>query len=129
MKLTNESPTTVAEVMTVDLVALLPTDRVGRARDTLLAVGVHALPVMEGNDVLGIVTSADLIDDWPEGDPVSSIMTPTPTSIHVDASISEAAETMIGQRIHHLLVSDDREIIGILSSLDLLGALTTTDDQ
>lgn len=32
---------------------------------------------------------------------------------------------MLADRVHHLLVTDEREVIGILSSLDLLAALTT----
>jgi len=120
-----ESPQFVGDIMTVDLIALLPGDRVQRARDLLISVGIHALPVMEGNDVLGIVTSSDLIDDWPEDEVVSKIMTPVPTSIHVDASIGEAAELMVSKRMHHLLVSDSSEVIGILSSLDLVDALSS----
>jgi CBS domain-containing protein len=119
-----QPPKFVNDVMTVDLIALLPEDRVSRARDLLLSVGIHALPVMEGNDVLGIVTSTDLIDDWPEDDLVSAIMTPVPLSIHLDASVREAADLMIDSRIHHLLVKDEREVIGIISSLDLLDAVT-----
>ncbi|MDH3684108.1 MAG: CBS domain-containing protein [Acidimicrobiia bacterium] len=124
MKVSEETPQSVSDVMTADLVAVLPEDHVGRARDLMLSVGIHAIPVMEGNDVVGIVTSTDLIDDWPDEEPLTSILTPVPTSIHIDASIQEAAEVMISQRIHHLLVADDREVVGILSSFDLLGALT-----
>lgn len=111
--------------MTVDLIALVPGDRVGRARDLLLTLGIHALPVMDGNDALGIVTSTDLVDDWGEDESVTSIMTPAPTLIDVEASLSEAAELMVSHRIHHLLVSDSVEVVGILSSFDLLTALAT----
>ncbi|MGF1598019.1 MAG: HPP family protein [Acidimicrobiales bacterium] len=118
-----EAPTVVADLMTVDLTALIPTDRVGRARDLQIALGIHALPVMDGNDVIGIVTSSDLIDEWPDDDPVTSIMTPTPTMIEAEASVQEAAELMVAERIHHLMVTDETGVIGILSSFDLLSAL------
>lgn len=126
MKLSAETPQSVSDLMTADLVAVLPEDRVGRARDLMISVGIHAIPVMEGNDVVGIVTSTDLIDDWSDDEPLTTILTPVPTSIHVDASLREAADVMISQRIHHLLVADDREVVGILSSFDLLDAVTST---
>lgn len=124
MNVTEETPQSVSDVMTADMVAVLPEDRVGRARDLMISVGIHAVPVMEGNDVVGIVTSTDLIDDWSDDEPLTTVSTPVPTSIHADASIREAAELMISERIHHLLVADDREVVGILSSFDLLDALT-----
>ncbi len=126
MKDNRRLPDTLGDLVSVDLVAVMPHDRVGRARDLLLAVGVHALPVMEGDDVLGIVTSMDLVEEWPDGELVSTVMTPVPTTIHVEASIAEAAELMLSHRIHHLLVTDDIEVFGILSSLDLVRALTET---
>ncbi len=90
----------------------------------MLSMGIHAVPVMEGNDVLGIVTSTDLIDDWPDDEPLTTVMSPVPTEIPNDASVREAAELMLADRVHHLLVTDEREVIGILSSLDLLEAFT-----
>lgn len=124
MRRGERAPTSVADLMTEDLLAVLPGDPVGRARDIMLSVGVHAVLVMEGNDVLGIITSTDVIDTWPDSEPVTELMTATPTTIAAEASIREAAETMIARRTHHLLVSDGTEVVGILSSFDLLDALT-----
>jgi CBS domain-containing protein len=125
-------PATVADLMTEDLLSILPGDTVGRARDVMLSVGVHAVLVMDGNDVHGIVTSTDLLDSWPDREPVATVMTPTPVSISVQASVRKAAEVMIAGRTHHLLVSDEvdgePEVVGILSSLDLLDALTVDPD-
>lgn len=106
--------------MTEDLITVLATDRLTRARDLLLGLGLHALPVIERDDVVGIVTSLDLVDDWPSGAAVSDAMTTSLNRIDAQASVSEAAEAMISDRIHHLLVAQEGEIIGILSSLDLL---------
>lgn len=124
MGIDNHPPETVGDLVTVDLVAVLPDDGAGRARDLLLTLGVHALPVMRGNDVLGIVTSVDLVEEWPAEEPVSTFMTPAPTMINVEASIAEAADVMVTNRIHHLLVTDEVEVIGILSSLDLVRTLS-----
>jgi CBS domain-containing protein len=125
MRESQEQPQTVGDLMTVDLVALVPTDRVERARSVLLTLGIHALPVMEGNDVVGIVTSTDLIDEWPDNEVVTTIMTPTPTLIDVNATLGEAADVMLSDRTHHLMVTDETEVIGIVSTFDLLRALAS----
>jgi len=117
-------PATVGDLMTEDLLAILPEDRVGRARDVMLSVGVHAVLVMDGNEVLGIVTSTDLIDNWPDDEPIATVMTAAPAAISVEATVREAAESMISSRTHHLVVEDGHDVIGILSSFDLLDALT-----
>ncbi len=122
------TPATVSDLMTEDLLAVLPDDRVGRARDVMLSVGVHAVLVMDGNEVLGIVTSTDLIDNWPDDEPIATVMTAAPAAISVEATVREAAESMISSRTHHLLVEDGREVVGILSSFDLLDALTVGAD-
>jgi len=120
MRDSHEPPKTVGDLMTVDLIAVRPTDRIKRAKDMLLSTGIHALPVLEGNDVVGIVTSTDLIDDWSDDESISSMMTPAPTLIDREATLTEAAQLMLAERTHHLLASDDREVIGILSTFDLL---------
>lgn len=123
MTASDRATKTVGDLMTCDLLAVTPEDRVGRARDLMLTMGVNALPVMEGNDVVGIVTSTDMIDNWPEGEAITTAMTPVPTLIDTRATLAEAAELMRSHRIHHLLVNDDVEVIGILSSFDLLSVL------
>jgi len=128
MRRRDAPPATVGDLMTEDLLAILPDDRVGRARDVMLSVGVHAVLVMDGNEVLGIVTSTDLIDNWPDDEPIATVMTAAPATISVEATVREAAESMISSRTHHLLVEDGHEVIGILSSFDLLDALTVAGD-
>lgn len=53
--------TTVADAMTVDPVYLDPTDTIGLAADLVLSNKFHSLPIVEGNQLVGIVTSHDLL--------------------------------------------------------------------
>lgn len=116
----------MADLMTQDMIALRPNDRIGRARDIILTLGIHALPVMMDNDVVGIVTSTDLVEDWPDDDAVQTVMTSSPYAVNAETSVREAADLMNERRIHHLLVEAGGEVIGILSSLDLLRALVVS---
>ncbi len=127
MKRGDRPPVTVADLMTEDLLSILPHDNVGRARHVMVSNGVHAVLVMDGNDVRGIVTSTDLLDSWPDDEPIATVMTQAPVSISVQTPLRDAAHVMVVGRTHHLLVDDEvdgeSEVVGILSSLDLLEAI------
>ena len=45
--------------------------------------------------------------------------------VHVTAEtpVTEIADTMRRQRIHRVLVMDDKELVGIVTTFDLIGAL------
>ena len=53
---------------------------------------------------------------------VRDIMTPMIFSVSIDASLEEMADTMIGGRIHRLIVTDKNEVAGIVTTLDMLKA-------
>ncbi len=61
-----------------------------------------------------------------DGDqPVSAVMTPAVFSIHENASIGEIARTMLSGRIHRLMViGAEDELLGIVSSMDMLKAIS-----
>ena len=120
-KITN-SPTIVDDLVTYDVVTVRPDDTVGNARDLTATLGFHAVPVVEDDQVVGIVTSADLADGWSDDHPISGVMSSPVYRIRSTDSLRPAAEEMLNLRVHHLVV-EDREGIGILSSFDLLRAL------
>lgn len=110
--------------MTTEPLVVKASDRIGRARDMMLTLRIHALPVIDSvEDVVGIVTSTDLVDDWSDEEAIETVMTSVPYMIDVETGIREAADCMIERRVHHLLVERAGQVIGILSSLDLLHAL------
>lgn len=51
---------------------------------------------------------------------VAHIMTKDPVSIHLKTSISEVAEIFNEGKFHHLPVLDGKELIGMISYLDLM---------
>ncbi|MCP5060574.1 MAG: CBS domain-containing protein [bacterium] len=54
---------------------------------------------------------------------VRELMTSEVLSIGGDASLSAAARSMVERRVHRLLVMEGGELVGLVSSLDLLGGL------
>ena len=53
---------------------------------------------------------------------VQDIMTPVIFSVSENATVSEMADTMVGGRIHRLIVTNGDTVLGIVTTLDLLKA-------
>ncbi len=54
---------------------------------------------------------------------VSDIMTPTVFSVDEEAPVSEVAATMLDGHLHRVLVTANGQVVGIISTSDLLGLL------
>jgi len=59
---------------------------------------------------------------------VRDIMTRALYTVPDDTPISEVAEMMLDSHVHRLLVTRNGEVVGILSTSDLLGLLVEEDD-
>jgi predicted transcriptional regulator len=114
----------IGDLMTGDLLALGPHESMDRARSMLTASGLHAIPIVENDEALGMVTLADCQGRDPD-DALGEIMAGPPIVINVEASVSNAAEMMRSNYVHHLIVTqgDRRTVVGLLSSYDLLAML------
>ncbi len=110
--------------MTFDVLTLLPTDTVDDARDRMLVGAINAIPIVaESGQAVGMVTSHDLVDDWEGSSLLSACMTHGVVTIDASASVVEAAQAMRAELIHHLVVTEDGQAVGVLSTFDLLDAL------
>jgi CBS domain-containing protein len=88
---------------------------------------VGALPVFEGQHLVGIITERDLTAALAEGadparTPVSDYMTPAPTVLGPDSELADAAHKMLELGVRHLPVVRSGRLVGVLSIRDLLGA-------
>ncbi len=57
---------------------------------------------------------------------VKDIMTPMIFQVRENASIEEAADTMVKGRIHRLFVTGDKGLVGVVTALDMLKMLSGT---
>lgn len=114
----------IGDLMTGDLLFLGPDEQMERARGILTTTGLHAIPIVEEDQALGMVTLADC-QGRDEGDALGEIMAGPPVMIDHLASVSEAATLMRSNYVHHLIVTEgDRQtVVGLLSSYDLLAML------
>ena len=88
---------------------------------------VGALPVLEGQRLVGIITERDLTAALAEAaepatTPVSDYMTPAPEVLGPDNELTEAAHLMLELGIRHLPVVRRGQLLGVLSMRDVLDA-------
>ena len=90
---------------------------------------VGALPVFQGQRLVGIITERDLTAALAEGaDPVTTLvadyMTPAPEVLQADSELTDAAGVMLELGVRHLPIVQGGRLVGLLSMRDVLGAGT-----
>jgi len=111
----------VADLMTRELITAQPHHSVVHVRDLMKRHGLHALPILGADGELeGIVSSHDLVDSLKDHTPVSQLMVRDVYTIPQYNDVHHAARLMRNHGIHHVVVTHDRKVVGILSSFDLL---------
>ena len=88
---------------------------------------VGALPVLDGQRLVGIVTERDLTAALAEGadpvtTPVADYMTPAPEVLGPDSELADAAHLMVELGIRHLPIVRSGQLVGVLSMRDVLDA-------
>lgn len=117
----NSGIATVADVMTEQVMLVTRHQSIGHVRELLGRHGIHSLPVVNSqNEPIGIVTSLDLVGQTSDEAPIGQLMTRDVYTIPQYADVHLAARMMRNHRIHHLVVTHEREIVGLISSFDLL---------
>lgn len=99
------------------------------AADRMSFYEVGALVVFDGSAMVGIITERDLVRALSLGeDPtqtlVSRYMTAGPSAVSLGDDVKEAAEMMFALGTRHLPVVEGDEVVGMISSRDLLGVST-----
>ncbi len=115
----------VKNLMTCEVYSVAEDDDLKSAAQLLKDKRISGAPVVskDGRPV-GMVSIADFADPaCPEDGLVKSIMDTTVVCIDSGATLREAAELMIKEAEHRLLVLADGKMVGILSALDVLPGL------
>ncbi len=126
---------TVKEIMSKDLTVVSPTERLVHARRLMIESHVGRLPVVEDDELVGMITSKDLMRafiDFRKNVPekhqksqikevlVEDIMSSNLQYVSKEMSISEVSNIMIETGYNGLPVVDAGEVIGIITQTDIL---------
>jgi acetoin utilization protein AcuB len=113
----------IQNIMSKKVISVTPETPVSTARETLRAAGIGHLVVMEHKHVAGVIGREDMVNAG-DDEPVSSLMTRRVVTIEPEATLRHAASVMRGRAIGCLPVIDDGHLAGIVTTSDLLTALS-----
>jgi CBS domain-containing protein len=116
----------VKEIMTHEVEVSHPDAALEAASQRMRASNISAIPVCDGQQLVGILTERDLIGRAtakarnPQTATVREVMTTDLLSCFEDQESTEALRLMQERKIRHLAVlSRDQRLVGIISLLDV----------
>ena len=115
----------VSDVMTREVQTVRPDQTAQEAASFMLRADAGAIPVMEGDRLVGMITDRDIaVRGVAEGrgpdTPVRELMTNDIVAARIDDDIDDIAERMSEAQVRRLPVIDDQEnIVGIVSLGDI----------
>lgn len=117
--------TKVREVMSDRPRCVSPDTPVSEAAQLMETEDVGALPVLDGDELAGMVTDRDIVvraiakGKDPRGMPVREVSTRDVVSVRGDEDLSEALKLMASYKVRRLPVVDDgNRLIGVLAQAD-----------
>jgi len=111
----------VQELMSPSVVTTQPHKSIEHVGQIMQKNGIGVVPVVDSQgQPVGIVSATDLVGVEPTHAPVSSIMTQKIYTVPAYNDVSIAARVMRNHHIHHLIVTEEQKVVGILSTFDLL---------
>ena len=133
----NES--TVANLMTSSPVVVTEDDAVAGVAELLAGYEITGMPVVDAADrLVGVISQTDLVrlrgsthpwTGW-HGLIVRDLMTKPAKTISGSAPLDEAARQMTAERVHRLVVVDDRQTpIGVISESDIVREIADCCDD
>jgi CBS domain-containing protein len=136
---------TVREWMTTPVITVSPTTSISSAHQIMKENGIRRLPVVENDQLVGIITIGDVREASPSDATTLSIwelnylwaqltvervMTRKTLTISASSSILDAAQIMLDQKVSGLpVLDDDGKLVGILTESDIFRMLIKTSSQ
>ncbi len=124
----------VSEVMTPKPLAVKTNETIKRAQELMVEKSIRHLPVVDGHELLGIITESDIrgafLDEKsnkkvrvldPSKMKISDYMTRNPMVVFPETHVEDAALVIYKNKIGALPVVRRNRLVGIISVMDILG--------
>lgn len=134
---------TVEDIMSRDLVTVAPDTTLMEIRKLLYEGGFHHLLVVENDELRGVISDRDVLraispflDTYSEEQrdvqtlarAAREIMRMDPITVTPDGEIEEASQRLLDNKISSLPVVEDGELVGIVTTKDLLHHYTNGEE-
>ena len=126
--------TFVSQVMSKDVLTVEKSTSLQEAAQDMKKSNVGCVIVIENSKPLGIVTERDFVTKIAaEGRPlftdISEVMSSPLITINPEETVWEASEIMKEKRIHKLPVKENEQIIGIVTTTDIVKISSVGSDS
>jgi CBS domain-containing protein len=117
--------TKVADVMTQRPRAVTPQTPLNEVAEVMEAEDVGAVPLVEGDRLVGIVTDRDIVvraiakGKDPRGMPASEVSSRELLTVSPDDDLSDALNVMAQYQVRRLAVTEDERLVGVVSQADV----------
>jgi CBS domain-containing protein len=131
--------TPITAIMTKDVITLNQADDLETAEQLFKKNNIRHIPVVSGNKVIGMLSYTDLLrisfaDAFDEEEEnvdtvvynmftIEQVMAKNLISVVANATIKDVAEILSKKEFHALPVLDNEELIGIVTTTDLINYL------
>jgi CBS domain-containing protein len=113
----------IKDIMSTPVVVTRKDSQLKHTRELFARKNVNAIPVLkEDGEIAGIVSSSDLAKEHSDEVLVESIMTEKVHIVLPNNRVSDAAKTMLKHQVHHLVVMEEGQVVGMVSSLDIIAS-------
>ena len=128
-------------IISRNLITLHPKDRLVRAKEIFNEYDIHHIPVHVMGDVRGILSLGDILflegftnntfDEFLKNKKlqlmtIDEVMTSRPYCAEVDDLVSDVLDKMIENRVNALPVKENDELVGIITTFDILKYFRTS---
>lgn len=115
----------IRHYMSTPLISILPETSLREATHIFARNHIHGAPVMDGDNLLGIVTLSDLANAYargvPSSTPVSAAMTSDVVEADADTRLYEVIRRFKEREIGRMIVVENGRPIGIITQSDIIG--------
>ena len=119
-------PKKIHEVMTERPRCVTPDTTVSEAARLMETEDIGALPILDGDQLIGMVTDRDIVvravahGKDPKGMPVREVASDDPITLHPDDDLSDALRLMASHQVRRLpVVDEDTRLVGIVAQADI----------
>ncbi|MGR9072975.1 MAG: CBS domain-containing protein [Gammaproteobacteria bacterium] len=111
----------VHDIMTQSVITAGPQETIAQVRSLMEKNKIGAIPIVDGEGIpLGIISKTDFVSGLDETGPVESIMSEKVYTVPAYDDVSTAARVMRNHKIHRVVVTHEKKVIGVLSTFDVL---------
>ncbi|HXY83230.1 MAG TPA: CBS domain-containing protein [Candidatus Saccharimonadales bacterium] len=117
---------TKLSILTSYVPVLAPDATVGEAARIMADYRIRSVPVSDGQKVVSQVNSTNLLKLLNEINeaPITAIATIDPITLAVNDNVTKARELMIRKRIDHLPIKSEKNLAGMLTSVQIVPHIT-----